>query len=114
MSTLLDNGVVVIDDSAMHAVEVSVITLTLLNGVAAGLVLVLALVENYRQRRGFLNIAHERCTPLYLAVAILFSTAVFAVREFMEAGSGIPFITTDSISPSASCIALHQTSWWGK
>ena len=99
-------------DAAIHAVEIAAITLTTFNGVAAGLVLLLVLLDNYRHRKSWLRISHERRVPFYLSIAILSSHIVFAVREFSQLGMGIPTLG-DATSNSPNCTALNESSWWG-
>lgn len=99
-------------DAAIHAVEIAAITLTTFNGFAAGLVLLLVLLDNFRQRKSWLRISYERRVPFSLSIAILSSHVVFAVREFSQLGSGIPTIG-DVKSGSPSCAALNESSWWG-
>ena len=105
-------GMSVSYDAAIHAVEIAAITLTTFNGFAAGLVLLLVLLDNYRQRKSWLRISFERRVPFYLSVAILGSHVVFAVREFSQLGSGIPTSGAATIT-SPKCAALNEISWWG-
>lgn len=100
-------------DAAVHAVEIAAISLTTFNGFAAGLVVILALVDNYRHQKSWSKISIETRAPLYLAVCILFSHIVFAVRESRQLGSGIP-IPGDAGSFSQFCIATNESSWWGR
>jgi hypothetical protein len=98
-------------DAAVHAVEIAAISLTVFNGVAAGLVILLSLVDNYRHTRSWSRISIERRAPLYLAVCILVSHVVFAVREFLELGSGIP-VSGEAGTSSQLCTATSESSWW--
>jgi hypothetical protein len=100
-------------DPAEHVVEVAVLTLTVCNGAAAGLVFLLSLVDNYRLRRSWLKVSNERRLPIYLSLSILLSSLVFVLREDLNMGSGIPFISTQLNEASQSCAALHQSTWWG-
>jgi len=112
MSTLPDTKASVYG-GAIDVVEVSAITLTICNGFAAALVLILTIVDNFQHQKSWCKMGYERRTPFYLAITILLSTVAFAAREFIEMGSGIPFTSTDSSVPSIACIALHQISWSG-
>jgi Na+-transporting NADH:ubiquinone oxidoreductase subunit NqrE len=100
-------------EAAVHAVEIAAISLTTFNGFAAGLVVILALVDNYRHQKSWSKISIETRAPLYLAICILFSHIVFAVRESRQLGSGIP-ISEDAGTSSQLCITTTETSWWGK
>ena len=100
-------------EAAIRAVEIAAITLTTFNGVSAALVLLLVLLDNYRHRKSWLRISYDRRVPFYLSIAILGSYIVFAVREFSQLGSGIP-TPGDAKSPSPSCVALNESSWWGR
>ena len=71
-------------DTALRAVEVAAITLTLFNAVAAAIVLLLVYIDNYRQRKSWLKISWERRTPLYIAICILISHVIFTIREFLK------------------------------
>jgi hypothetical protein len=99
-------------DAAVHAVEIAAISLTIFNGFAAGLVIILTLVDNYRHQKSWSRISIERRAPLYLAVCILFSHVVFAVREFLQLGSGIP-VSGEAGTSSQLCTATSESSWWG-
>jgi hypothetical protein len=100
-------------DGAIHALEIAAITLTVLNGVAAGLVLILALLDNYNIRKSWTNISYERRLPIYLASAILLGQVEFTVREILQMGSVIPLVSNDAGPPSQTCIAVNEASWWG-
>ena len=99
-------------DAAIHAVEISAITLTTFNGFAAALVLLLVVLDNFRYRKSWLKISYERRVPFYLSIAILSSQIVFAVREFSQLGSGIPTLG-DAKGNSTNCAALNESTWWG-
>ena len=99
-------------EAAIRAVEIAAITLTTFNGVSAGLVLLMVLLDNYRHRKSWLRISYDRRVPFYLSIAILGSYIVFAVREFSQLGSGIP-TPGGAKGPSPNCAALNESSWWG-
>lgn len=101
-------------DTAVHAVEVAAITLTVFNAVAAGIVVLFVLLDNHRQQKSWLKISCERRTPLYLAISLLISHIVFTTREFLETGSVNPQTSGDSLEtiPEA-CVAANESSWWG-
>ena len=98
-------------DAAVHTVEVAAIILTVFNAVTAAIVLLLVCVDNYHQRKSWWRLSWERRTPFYLAISILISHIVFAIRETLEmtpvtsndVGDGVPQI----------CIAANESSWWG-
>ena len=98
-------------DAAVHAVEVAAIILTVVNAVAASIVLLLVCVDNHRQQKSWWRLSWERRTPFYLATSIVISHIVFATREILEmtpttsntVGDGVPQI----------CIAANESSWWG-
>src|SRR5579871_310932 len=100
--------------AALNGLEISAITLTIFNGVAAGLVVTVALFDNYQQRKTLLSISWERRTPLYLGITILLAQIVFAARELLEIGSLVP-TTADHAQAviSGECLAANQASWWG-
>ena len=101
-------------DSALYGLEISAITLTIFNGIAAGLVIIVLLYDNLQQRKNWLSISWERRTPLYLAISILLSQIVFATREFLEIGSLIPSSSGDTQGAiSEQCIAANEATWWG-
>jgi hypothetical protein len=97
--------------SAIHAVEIAATTLTLFNIFAAGLVLALVLLDNHRQWKSWWRLSWERRMPCYLAISVILSNTVFAVREFLEMGSFVPGRATIPTSPS--CVALNESNWWG-
>jgi hypothetical protein len=101
-------------DTALRAVEVAAITLTLFNAVAAGTVIFLVIHDNYRQRKSWLKISWERRTPLYTAICILISHVMFTIREFIEIGSVNSQQSGDSVEiVSEACVAANESSWWG-
>ena len=101
-------------DRAVRAIEVAAITLTSFNAVAAGLVVALVLMDNFRQSKSWLNIYWERRIPLYLGLCILFAQIVFITREFVEMGLTDSLSSKDSVAgASQNCIAMNQISWWG-
>jgi hypothetical protein len=100
--------------SAIHAVEVAAITLTIFNVFAAGLALAIVLLDNHRQWGSWWRLSWEKRMPFYLAIAVIFSHIVFITREFVEMGSFVPRSTETSTTPtSQTCIALNESSWWG-
>jgi hypothetical protein len=89
-------------------VEVAAIIITLINGLAAATVGILALFDNYRLTKSW-EISWERRAPIYLGLSILLSHVVFAAREFLEYGS----VNTSGTSDTSGCIAANESSWWG-
>ena len=101
-------------DAAVQGVEVAAIGLTLFNAVAAGLVVLLVLVDTYRQRKSWLRISWERRTPLFLGISIIFSHIVFSTREILEYDSVISQSTENAIGETLQrCVTANESSWWG-
>jgi len=100
------------DRTAEHAVEIAAITLTTFNFVAAALVLLLVIGDNYRNRKSWWRISYERRVPFYLSLTILCNHVVFAVREFSQLGSGIPSLGAAK-RDSPDCTTLNEFTWWG-
>lgn len=98
-------------DAAVHAVEVAAIILTVFNAIAAAIVLLLVCIDNYHQQKSWWRLSWEKRTPFYLAISILISHVVFAIREILE----MTPITPDTVGDGVPqiCIAVNEISWWG-
>jgi hypothetical protein len=103
------SAVVISYDDAVHAIEIAAVSLTLFNAFAAGLVVALAVRDNIVQEKTWALI-WERRLPVYLAVSILLSHAVFSAREFFEFGA---IVSSESVT-SPGCVAVNELSWWGE
>ena len=101
-------------DAAVHAVEVAVMILTMFNAVAAGIVLLLVFVDNYRQQKSWWRLSWEHRTPFYLAISILISHVVFAIREILEMTPADSNTVVDGLQlVPQKCIVANKSSWWG-
>ena len=98
-------------DAAIHAVEVAAIILTVFNAVAAAIVILLVCVDNYHQRKSWWRLSWERRTPFYLAISILISHVVFAIRETLEMTS----VTSNTVGDGVPqiCIAANESQLVG-
>src|SRR5271168_109870 len=97
--------------SAVHAIEIAVLTLTSFNTFAAGLVLVFVVLDNHRYGKRWLGISRERRAPFFSSIAIVLSQVVFLTREGMEMGS--VDLSTTELNSISRCSALNQLSWYG-
>jgi hypothetical protein len=101
-------------ETAVRGIEVAAIGLTLFNAVAAGLVVLLVLLDTHRQRKSWLRISWERRTPLFLGISIIISHVVFSAREFLEYSSVNSQSTEDAIGAALQrCVAANESTWWG-
>lgn len=101
-------------DAALRAVEVSAVVLTVFNAIAGGIVLLLVLLDNHRQRKSWLKLSWERRTPFYLAISVVISHAIFIMREALEMGSVASLATgrmLEVVPPE--CTVENEISWWG-
>jgi hypothetical protein len=91
---------------------VGAITLTLLNILAAGVVICLGFLDNRHSGKKTLNLRPERRTPVYLAIAIFLSNLLFCVREIKEM-QGMDNGEVE-VQGTSDCIAVNQVTWWGR
>lgn len=89
---------------------VGAITLTLLNLLAAGVVICFGFLDNRHSGKKTWNLRPERRTPVYLAIAIFLCNLLFCVREVKELQE---MDGAEEVQGRSTCVALNQITWWG-
>jgi hypothetical protein len=101
-------------DTAIDAVEIAAITLTVFNSLAAGLVILFVILDNCHQQQSWFRIPWEGRMPISLAISVLVSNLIFIARESLELGSLDSAATGDNgTKESQKCIAANEASWLG-